>query len=182
MPDPEIDRRCATCGASVRPRAMFCPQCGQGIEQVKESDRNSELHVEEKNPPDLSRTVEIHREALPDLSRTVEIHREALPDLSRTVEIHREALPDLSETQPLIAVRPPNPELAQTQALPALPTAPQPSRRLDGNVKGKVDKLRKASSVVIDQAAYDPSIRFLLVAAALLLVFLFLLLFSKILG
>ena len=168
MPDPEIDRRCATCGASVRPRAMFCPQCGQGIEQVKESDRNSELHVEEKNPPDLSRTVEIHREAL--------------PDLSRTVEIHREALPDLSETQPLIAVRPPNPELAQTQALPALPTAPQPSRRLDGNVKGKVDKLRKASSVVIDQAAYDPSIRFLLVAAALLLVFLFLLLFSKILG
>ena len=47
---------------------------------------------------------------------------------------------------------------------------------------GRVEKLRKASSVVIDQAAYDPSLRFLLVAGALFLLFLILLVTSKILG
>jgi len=45
-----------------------------------------------------------------------------------------------------------------------------------------VEKLRKVSSVVIDQAAYDPSLRFLLVAAALFVLFLILLILSKVLG
>lgn len=29
---PEISRRCLSCGASVRVRALFCPQCGQRLE------------------------------------------------------------------------------------------------------------------------------------------------------
>ena len=64
---------------------------------------------------------------------------------------------------------------------PAEPTALPPRVRDDG-VRGRVEKLRKVSSVVIDQAAYDPSIRFILVAAALFLLFLFLLIVSKVLG
>jgi len=47
---------------------------------------------------------------------------------------------------------------------------------------GRVNKIRKVSSVVIDQAAYDPSLRFILVAAALFFLFLFLLIMSKVLG
>jgi len=61
------------------------------------------------------------------------------------------------------------------------PAPPQPIRHQEG-VKGRVEKLRHVSSVVIDQAAYDPSIRFLLVAAALFLLFLVLLILSKVLG
>jgi hypothetical protein len=38
------------------------------------------------------------------------------------------------------------------------------------------------SSVVIDQAAYDPSLRFLLVAAALFILFIVLLIASKVIG
>ena len=45
-----------------------------------------------------------------------------------------------------------------------------------------MDKLRRVSSVVIDQAAYDPSLRFLLVAAVLFVVFIVLLILSKVLG
>lgn len=30
--EPEISRRCLSCGASVRVRALFCPQCGQRLE------------------------------------------------------------------------------------------------------------------------------------------------------
>ena len=50
------------------------------------------------------------------------------------------------------------------------------------NVLGRVEKLRKVSTVVIDQAAYDPSLRFLLVAGALFLFFLLLLILSKVMG
>ncbi len=45
-------------------------------------------------------------------------------------------------------------------------------------VRSRVETLR----VVIDQAAYDPSLRFILVAAVLFVVFLVLLILSKVLG
>ena len=70
--------------------------------------------------------------------------------------------------------------IAQTQAVAGAP-APEPVVYSEG-VRGRVEKLRKVSSVVIDQAAYDPSLRFLLVAAALFLLFLVLLILSKVLG
>jgi len=101
MSEPEIARRCITCGASVRQHAMFCPQCGNPISEVVE-----------------------------------------------------------------------------TAPAPVAAPAPAP----EGGVRGRVEKLRKVSSVVIDQAAYDPSLRFLLVAAALFLLFLILLILSKVLG
>lgn len=63
---------------------------------------------------------------------------------------------------------------------PVMP-ATKPIRHQDG-VKGRVEKLRHVSSVVIDQAAYDPSLRFLLVAAAFFILFLVLLILSKVIG
>ena len=45
-----------------------------------------------------------------------------------------------------------------------------------------MEKLRHVSSVMIDQAAYDPSLRFLLVAAAFFILFLVLLILSKVIG
>ena len=59
--------------------------------------------------------------------------------------------------------------------------APPPVRHHDG-MKGRVEKLKHVSSVVIDQAAYDPSLRFLLVAAALFILFIVLLILSKVIG
>jgi len=90
MSEPEIARRCSSCGVSIRQQAMFCPQCGAAISQ--------------------------------------------------------------------------------------------PATTTEGGVRDRVGKLRKVSSMVIDQAAYDPSLRFLLVAAALFLLFLVLLIFSKVIG
>jgi uncharacterized OB-fold protein len=107
MSEPEIARRCTTCGASVRQHAMFCPQCG--------------------NP---------------------------VPDASSTTT-HA-----VSET--IIDTAPPTPKVPE-----------------DG-VRGRLVKIREVSSVVLDQAAYDPSLRFLLVAAGLFLLFLLLLIISKV--
>ena len=73
----------------------------------------------------------------------------------------------VGETQPLSAVVQPAP----SQNAPA-----------EEGVLARVEKFRKVSSVMIDQAAYDPSLRFLLVAAALFLLFLVLLILSKVIG
>ena len=64
---------------------------------------------------------------------------------------------------------------------PVVVPARPPIRHAEG-VKARVEKLRHVSSVVIDQAAYDPSIRFLLVAAAFFILFLLLLIMSKVIG
>jgi hypothetical protein len=77
--------------------------------------------------------------------------------------------PDIHDT---IADPAPAPSLAPTE----------PLRHDAEGVRGRVDKLRRVSSVVIDQAAYDPSLRFLLVAAVLFVVFIVLLILSKVLG
>lgn len=63
-------------------------------------------------------------------------------------------------------------DIRDTQVLE--PQIPENSSRLD--------KIKHVSSVMIDQAAYDPSLRFLLVAAILFVVFLVVLLLSKVIG
>jgi predicted amidophosphoribosyltransferase len=76
-----------------------------------------------------------------------------------------------------------NPILESTQTIadPA-PTQPLlPARHHEG-VKARVEKLRHVSSVLVDQAAYDPSLRFLLVAAAFFILFLVLLILSNVIG
>lgn len=112
MSEPEIARRCSSCGASVRQRAMFCPQCGNPVSQQQAA-------VTTTTTPQTPETM--------------------------------------IETTPVSKVR-------------------------EDGVRGRVQKLRKVSSVVIDQAAYDPSLRFLLVAAVLFLLFLVLLILSKVIG
>jgi predicted RNA-binding Zn-ribbon protein involved in translation (DUF1610 family) len=114
MSEPEIARRCAACGISVRQVAMFCPQCGNPI--VK----------------------------------------------------HQTTTAETSQTAPTQALTPP----------------PNPPAHISvaETVRDRVEKIKHVSHVVIDQAAYDPSLRFLLVAAVLFVLFLVLMILSKVLG
>ena len=52
---------------------------------------------------------------------------------------------------------------------------------LEDNVK-RVEKIRHVSSAMLEEASYDPSLRFVLVALALFVIFLVLLLLSKVMG
>jgi hypothetical protein len=77
----------------------------------------------------------------------------------------------------------PTPVQSQPQPQPQpRPRQPPPQPRHHDGVKARVEKLRHVSSVMIDQAAYDPSLRFLLVAAAFFILFLVLLIMSKVIG
>ena len=149
MSEPEIDRRCNVCGAAVRPRSVFCPQCGQEVNsRAKASEATS---IAEASETDV--------------------------DFAETQPLA--AIPDLSMTQPLNKSVP---EPAFPANNPNMKKSSRVARSHEGNVLGRVEKLRKVSSVVLDQAAYDPSLRFLLVAACLFLLFIVLLILSKVLG
>ncbi len=56
------------------------------------------------------------------------------------------------------------------------------ARDAEGNVIHRVQKVREISSVVIDEAGYDPSLRFVLVAAVLFFVFLVIVLLNKLIS
>ena len=70
---------------------------------------------------------------------------------------------------------------APTQALNP-PPAQATHTGVAETVRERVEKIKHVSHVVIDQAAYDPSLRFLLVAAVLFVLFLILVILSKVLG
>jgi hypothetical protein len=56
------------------------------------------------------------------------------------------------------------------------------ARDVEGDVVQRVQKVRKISSVVLDEAGYDPSLRFLLVAVGLLLLFVLLMVLNRVIG
>jgi hypothetical protein len=139
MSEPEIARRCAACGVSVRKSAAFCPQCGNPITRYQTTD---------------------------DMPTAATQALHAVPTADD------ESSSQVSQTAPTQVIHPsPNPS----------PT-PAVLQGVAENVRERVEKIRHVSHVVIDQAAYDPSLRFLLVAAVLFLLFIVLVIFSKVIG
>ena len=56
------------------------------------------------------------------------------------------------------------------------------ARDVEGDVLHRVQKVREISSVVIDEAGYDPSLRFVLVAAILFFLFLVIVLLNRLIS
>ena len=204
MSEPEIAHRCSSCGASVRQSAPFCHQCGNAMtghvasppvnvheaQEVNEPEASyveptsSNAHgAEEVNEPEAS-YVEATSSNAHDAQEVNE------PEASYVEPTSSNQVPvDLSKTQPAIDPRTkPLREQRQAKEQPSkhgrtIERATRSTRAgLEGNVLGRVERIRKVSSVVIDQAAYDPSLRFLLVAGVLFLLFLILLILSKMIG
>ncbi len=146
MSEPEIARRCHDCGASIRDRAFFCPQCGTSL--------LDETKALESPGPKVKPREESNRETKASNAPMLE-----------------------APTMPL--QRPGGIAMGHGSRVK---TDPTPVKPRDGRVVQRVEKLRKISTVVLDQAAYDPSLRFLLVAAVLFLVFLIILIMSKLIS
>jgi zinc-ribbon domain len=98
-----------------------------------------------------------------------------IPQASTTTHAVADTIIDTAPTEALRT------DLAATQPLSAVAPPATPKVHEDG-VLGRLEEIREVSSVVIDQAAHDPSLRFLLVAAGLFLLFLVLLILSKVIG
>jgi len=142
---PEISHRCASCGASIREPAMFCPDCGKPLAEA----------TPEPQPQAVAEA------AAPEVANVT------AQDSGKTSD------------------PPANPgSRAGTygKARESLHRASTATRgALADNVK-RVEKIRHVSSVVLGEATYDPSLRFVLVAIGIFVVFLVLLLLSKVMG
>ena len=155
MPDPEIARRCSVCGATVRHRALFCPQCGHGV-----AKQHADIETDSERARSRSGVIQ-----------------SAEPESVEGVG------PDQAMTQPLVGDFSGAPDSPSGRTRTTMHRATSAAKAgFEDNVLAPVEKLRKVSSIVIDQAGYDPSLRFLLVAAGFFLVFLLLLVLSKVIG
>ncbi len=195
MSQPEISHRCESCGASIREQAMFCPECGQALTQ---SSANPKPPRDEETPkPALAdnETAASRAMLLEAANAATDIFNTAdKPSVIASLET-----PNLStEHQPAAAVEPAKTETGDQatkssaaavskhgtyeKARDSLHRASTATRgALADNVK-RVEKIRHVSTAMFEEASYDPSLRFVLVALGLFVVFLVLLLLSKVMG
>jgi len=123
----------------------------------------------------------------PDFSATIV---ESAPPETKNTDTAELIQPAAAKESPVKAAPP---EAAQAKARKApigqqalgkmgagIQRASHVARDVEGNVAHRVQKLREASSVVIDEASYDAGLRFVLIAAALFILFLVMLFLSKV--
>jgi hypothetical protein len=252
--EPEIARRCQTCGAAVRGTARFCPQCGQTMADERDADaaalpaqpwaksalvdqaehvanslsgRLAAREVEATAPADAVEDV-LSLDAGPVATARVEESFATTHD-QEPVAPGRAEGPVARVSEPAIENTPTaddgahaSVETLRADERGAQPVSTQDARDdsgpitegaraesarvageesagdgrgagrvrrraaaagagLGGSVRPRVEKLRDASVVVFDEAAEDPGMRFVVIAALLFVVALLILLFSFVL-
>jgi hypothetical protein len=172
MAKPEIARRCPVCGASIREASFFCPQCGAELTQQNLEEKPTTSVV--TTPLDV---LSPHQdEADP------EGHR-AESDEYKPEPIEGAATPtEKTPAEKTPAGKTPAGKAPVGKVRDKIQRATTLARDVEGDVIHRVQKVRQMSSVVLDEAGYDPSLRFVLVAAALFLLFLVVLVLNKLIG
>ena len=181
MADPEISRRCRFCGASIRVRGVFCPQCGKQTSEQASDPANEEgsMETEEVAVPQDTVSVDLDRLSTADISlnRTASASAETVPLYPLPV------MPEVEVAKPdhigANAPTSPPPFQSSEASLPVGASRTRSMSQVPGDVKRGLGKVREISTVMLDEAAYDPSARFVLVAAVLFVLFLIILILSE---
>jgi len=157
---------------------LFCPQCGLATS----SSQSANEEASAASAQSIGNTTNVNAGAtLVDYEPPVEEEANAPSDvnLADTVSI--------SSTPPQTQRASDAPHTLQTESksIPPDDRREPPGSGL-GNIERRimpgVNKLRKGTSIVIDEASYDPSLRFVLIALILFVLFLVLLILSKWIG
>jgi zinc-ribbon domain len=155
---PEISHRCGSCGASIREPAMFCPECGKALNAV-----------EENSPDGAERQADVAAAVSPSGVVNDPADKLAAPDGSPA---DRETTKSESHER----------HGAREKTRETLHRASSVARgAIEHNVQ-RVKKVEHVSAVMLEEASTDPSLRFVLVALGLFLVFIILLVLSKVMG
>jgi hypothetical protein len=145
MPEPEIARRCPTCGASIRELAFFCPQCGNALPP---KSGQPQIPVAEAAETTSKDTAPLDGSDVPSqqqsMSDTIVIEKPGTPasvrPMSDTVAI--EKLEEIPKT-------PASPR-ARGAVGAGIQRATTLARDVEGDVLHRVQKVREISSVVMD--------------------------------
>lgn len=152
---PEISHRCPACGASTRDfgeGVLFCPECGQPLAGSEKAEA-SEPGQPAANEPVVAAAASTGAKRTGDLP-TEKITNPEHGDRASARERTRETLQRASQMT---------------------------KGAIEHNVK-RVEKMHHVSSVMLEEATYDPSLRFVLVALGLFVLFVVLLVLSKVMG
>jgi hypothetical protein len=159
MPEPQIARRCLACGVSIRVPANFCPECGAALAPKPDAAseaRDIETLTVGPGTPDVTDTSTVGE------TKPLNVEQMVTPPAAVF------SSPSAARKQPVQAT------VSMVQS-----TRPAPRQVIGEDGLNRVEKLRQISGAMIDEAAYDPSLRFVLVAAVLFVLFLVLLLLSE---
>jgi hypothetical protein len=171
---PEISHRCGSCGVSIREPAMFCPECGKAL---KPADTAPPAPRPGADTPSPAMATVINPEM-------VEAQTEP-PSLEPVVAGPETARADLlsNKDEPgELATKPGHRGRAREKLHRASSVASNVARgALEDNVK-RVEKIHHVSTAMIEEATYDASLRFVLVALGLFVIFVVLLVLSKLMG
>ena len=168
MSQPEILNRCSSCGAAVREPAMFCPECGKPLATAAtRTEPTAETSDAVLAPATNSEAVAAGKD-------------QTTPAPFQTVTIATE--PETIENKPKHPGESDSQQAARGRTRERLQRASNAARgALEDNVK-RVEKIHHVSTAIYEEAHYDPSLRFVLVALGLFVVFVILLILSKVMG
>jgi hypothetical protein len=138
----------------VRERdALFCPECGKALKDTPPAPAASERNTIVESAPTAAAGSETPTVSAPSqVEATGSSHPQGIAEKTRET-LHRASVVASAAARGVIE---------------------EPVKR--------VEKIRHASTHVIEEASYDPSLRFVLVALGLFVVFLILLVLSKVMG
>ena len=157
---PEISHRCSACGVSIRDageRILFCPECGKPLAA----------------PPTAAKAE------AQDSSAGSSVHTSAVSAAAAATGDRVEPTAAATATP-----APAHDEraTARERTRETLQRASKMTRgAIEDNVK-RVEKIHHVSSVMLEEATYDPSLRFVLVALGLFVLSIILLVLSKVMG
>ena len=185
----EISPRCPSCGVSVRDRdALFCPECGKPLSEKPAEPKASEAVeslTSSPQPPETDETSDATAEVTPDVAsdETPDVTPDAEVEPSSSVQpaIAKTSAATVDTDESVTAVHRRG-EKTRERLHRASDIARGVGRGVIEEPAKRVEKIRQASTVVIEEASYDPSLRFVLVALGLFVLFVVLLVVSKVMG
>jgi zinc-ribbon domain len=185
--EPEIARRCTDCGAAVRGGSLFCPQCGKALKRhgADAGDKGGGAAAEAATEGPALRATDPGRKAsviVPQGSET-ETAAGVAPPSPTPAEDAPQTRPSSAEGRRRAEIITRRPEDDQADGRHRRRRVASAAREaVEEKISPRVEKLRHASNVMLEEAAYDPSLRFVLVAAAAVILSLLLLLLNYLLG
>ena len=161
---PEILHRCESCGAIIREAAMFCPECGKPLAVTKQEE--PDLNAEASAGPTTDAAASTSEQSMP--SSGVENHA------ANADQAKADSAPVKAATSERHGARERTRETLHRASTAARGAIERPVKQ--------VEKIHHVSTVMLEEAHYDPSLRFVLVALGLFVLFVILLVLSKVMG
>lgn len=179
MSEPEIARRCPSCGASIRDRALFCPQCGNAVPPRDFSQTQPLVTPPEEESIPQKPAAASDQRVEPWNARSSDT--QALPSKDSHKEVQSQKAAPVN-TPANETARAPVGQAARGAVGARIQRATTLARDVEGDVIHRARQVREISSIVLDEAGDDPSLRFVLVAAVLFLLFLVIVVLNKLIS